>query len=63
VDVCVYSVSVRWRPSDGLIPRPRSSADSQIKKLECKEAFYGCPVFRVGATGIEEEEEEEEEEE
>jgi hypothetical protein len=28
-----------------------------------KEAFHGCSMFQVGATGIEEEEEEEEEEE
>jgi S-adenosylmethionine hydrolase len=31
--------------------------------LKLNETFHGCPIFQVGATGIEEEEEKEEEEE
>jgi hypothetical protein len=58
MDVCVrlfslYCPACRLRPYVRLIPRPRSPTDwLMIKKLEWNEAFHGCPVLQVGATGI-----------
>jgi hypothetical protein len=46
--VCVWVAALRQAD----LPSKDSTDCLRIKKLKWKEAFHGCPVFVVGATGI-----------
>jgi hypothetical protein len=53
MDMCVYSV---FRLGSGQILHQRNPTDRLRLRNLSETEFYGCPMPKVGATGIEEEE-------